>query len=104
MVVRRFPTPPLARGGAIPLLKIMYYVYLLRSAKDDGFYIGYSSDLRLRFQEHNNGEVKSTKYRRPLELIYYEAYFKKELAEERERKLKQFGSSYIALLKRLKLK
>lgn len=82
----------------------MFYVYLLRSIKDDGFYIGYSSDLRLRFKEHCDGEVKSTKHRRPVELIYYEAYFERELAEGRERKLKQFGSAYNGLLKRLKLK
>lgn len=82
----------------------MFYVYLLQSIKDDGFYIGYSSDLKLRFQDHNNGKVESTKHRRPFKLIYYEAYFKKELAEERERKLKQFGSAYNGLLKRLKLK
>ena len=82
----------------------MYYVYILQSLKDSRLYIGYTSNLRLRFKQHLNGEVESTKYRRPLKLIYYESYFKKELAEERERKLKQFGSAYVGLLKRLKLR
>ena len=82
----------------------MYYVYLLQSQKDKGFYIGYSSDLRLRLIEHQKGEVKSTRHRRPLELIYYEAYNNISLAEERERQLKNFGSAYYALLKRLKLR
>ena len=82
----------------------MYYVYLLKSKKDNRFYIGYSLNLKLRFEQHCNGKVISTKNRRPLELIYYESYFKKELAEEREQKLKQFGSAYAGLLKRLKLR
>jgi len=48
----------------------MFYVYVLKSKKDGKFYIGFTPNLRLRFQEHNDGEVKSTIYRRPLELIY----------------------------------
>jgi putative endonuclease len=82
----------------------MYYVYLLQSKRDEGFYIGYSSDLRNRFKEHVAGLVQSTRYRRPLELVYYEAYRSKHAAEERERKLKEFGSAYTGLLKRLGLK
>jgi len=45
--------------------------------------------------------VKSTKNRRPLDLIYYEAYSNKKLAQEREKKLKQFGSAYKELIKRI---
>ncbi|MFA5359563.1 MAG: GIY-YIG nuclease family protein [Patescibacteria group bacterium] len=82
----------------------MYYIYLLRSKKDNNFYIGYSSDLKKRFLQHNAGEVESTRNRRPLELLYYEAYTSKEMAENRERKLKDFGSAYNALLKRLNLR
>lgn len=82
----------------------MYYVYLLKSKKDNRFYIGYSSNLKLRFEQHSNGKVVATKSRRPLKLMYYEAYFKKELAQERERKIKQFGSAYVGLLKRLNLR
>lgn len=102
MVNHRSPTPPFAKGGAIPI--IMFYVYLLQSEKDKGLYIGYTSDLKLRYGQHCGGEVDSTKNRRPLSLIYYESYNKKELAQNRERKLKQFGSAYNALLKRLNLR
>ncbi len=42
--------------------------------------------------------------RRTLKLVYYEAYLSKELAQERERQLKRFGSAYTALLKRLNFK
>ncbi|MFW5884870.1 MAG: GIY-YIG nuclease family protein [Patescibacteria group bacterium] len=80
----------------------MYYVYLLESKKDSKYYIGYSSNLKLRYEEHQSGLVDSTKNRRPLELIYYESYNKKHLAIKREENLKKFGSAYYGLLKRLK--
>ena len=79
----------------------MYYVYLLRSRNDNGFYIGFSSDLQLRLLQHANGEVQATKYRRPLDLVYYESYGRKDLATARESGLKKFGSAYAALMKRL---
>lgn len=82
----------------------MFYVYLLKSDTDTGFYIGFSSDLRRRYQEHVMGKVDSTKHRRPLALIYYEAYSTQMAARDREEKLKQFGSAYVGLLKRLSLK
>ena len=47
----------------------MYYTYVLQSAKDDGFYVGFTKDLKLRFEHHAKGEVDSTKSRRPLQLI-----------------------------------
>ena len=103
MVNQRSPTPPFANGGAIPPA-FMHCVYLLQSNKDKSYYIGYTSDLRLRYQDHQEGKVESTKNRRPLQLIYYEAYSSKDLAQKREENLKRFGSAYKALLKRLDLK
>jgi len=49
----------------------MYYVYVLLSEKDKKQYVGYTKNLKLRFEQHVNGLVKSTKNRRPLKLIYY---------------------------------
>jgi len=46
----------------------MYYVYTLRSGKDDKLYIGSTSNLKKRLKEHKEGRVQSTSYRRPLEL------------------------------------
>ena len=79
----------------------MFYVYLLKSEKDQGYYIGYTSDLQRRFQEHLHGLVDATKHRHPIKLLYYEAYQGESDARERESKLKQFGSAYTGLLKRL---
>ena len=47
----------------------MHYIYLLKSLKDNGFYIGYSEDVFARFKDHELGLVKSTKNRQPLELF-----------------------------------
>jgi len=78
----------------------MFYIYVLKSKKDGKLYIGFTSNLRLRFQEHNDGKVKSTNYRRPLELIYYEAYKNEIIARKREKQLKS-GKAHVALKKRL---
>ena len=79
----------------------MYYVYVLKSKKDGDGYIGSTKDLRRRFQEHNNGEVPSTRPRRPFELIYYEAYISEKDARLRESKLKLKSRAYAQLRKRI---
>lgn len=66
----------------------MFYVYVLQSLKDNKLYIGFTSDLKRRFKEHNNGESKSTKSRKPFELLYYEAHKSERDARRRERYLK----------------
>lgn len=67
---------------------MFYYVYILRSQKDKQFYTGVTHDLRKRVKEHNAGKNISTSYRKPLKLIYYEAYILKKDAEAREKYLK----------------
>ena len=74
----------------------MYYVYVLRSKKDGQFYVGYTADLKKRLELHNRGKIESTKYRKPFELVYYEASLNKEDALHRERYLKTtYGKRYI---------
>ncbi len=79
----------------------MYYVYILKSKKDNKFYIGYSKNLKQRLFEHNRGNVESTRNRRPLELVYYEAYRDEEDAKTREKSFKNSGSVYNGLIKRI---
>jgi putative endonuclease len=64
------------------------YVYILFSFKDEQFYTGTTRDLKRRVQEHIHGKNTSTRHRRPLKLIYYEAYLLNEDAEAREKYLK----------------
>ena len=74
----------------------MHYVYLLMSEADGNFYTGSTADLKRRIHEHNSGRVNSTKNRKPLKLIYYEACLDETDARYRERYLKSgMGKKYL---------
>jgi len=79
----------------------MFYVYFLKSLKDDNLYFGSTNDLRRRLSDHNTGKVPSTKTRRPFELRYYEAYAKESDARGREAALKKDGRVLYQLKKRI---
>lgn len=64
--------------------KDMHYTYVLKSLKDKKLYIGRSDDLKRRIDEHKKGKVEATKYRLPIELIFYEAFKNKTDAIRRE--------------------
>lgn len=51
----------------------MFYNYILESIKNGELYIGFTSDLRKRLKEHNQGLNLSTKRYKPWIIIYYEA-------------------------------
>jgi putative endonuclease len=79
-----------------PVRPIWFYTYVLKSLKDNNFYTGVTTNLKERFKEHNKGLVSSTKYRRPLQLIYYEACLDKNDAHRREKYLKTgMGKKYL---------
>ena len=67
---------------------IMFYNYLLQSSKIKRLYVGYTTDLKKRLEEHNQGKVESTKPYMPWTLIYYEACLSEEDAKRREHYLK----------------
>lgn len=74
----------------------MYYVYILKSLKDNKMYTGYTHNLKLRFEQHNKGQVESTKDRKPLRLIYYEACLNRFDATHREKYLKTYhGKAFL---------
>lgn len=74
----------------------MFYTYVLKSKKDCNFYTGYTSNLKLRFKQHENGDIFSTRSRRPLQLIYYESCLNEEDARAREKYLKSgMGKRYL---------
>ncbi|MBS3922926.1 MAG: GIY-YIG nuclease family protein [Nitrosarchaeum sp.] len=89
------------QSGFDSLVALMFYVYVLKSKKDEKLYFGYTKDLRNRFLQHNKGLVESTKNRRPFDLVYYEAYMNREDATEREKSFKKSGSVYNGLIKRI---
>ena len=88
----RIPSPP-------PLGPMPYYVYILRSLKDDSFYIGQCDDLDKRMSKHFDGMSKYTASKRPLRLCYFEVFPSRSDAIKRERQIKQYKSKkYIQSL------
>ncbi len=64
----------------------MYYVYSLKCK--DGYYIGYTKDLKNRFKRHKSGGSIATRDRRPLSLDFYFATADKHKALKLEKYLK----------------
>ena len=78
---------------------MFFYTYALQSIKNKQLYVGFTKDLRKRFEKHNRGLNFSTKPYLPWKLIHYEAYLHKEDAKRREKYLKTSQGS--RLLKRM---
>jgi putative endonuclease len=78
----------------------MYYVYVLQSLKDKKRYIGFTNNIKVRLSSHNNGLVKSTKFRRPLTIVYRKSFNTKKQAQLREIELKKMkgGIQFKSLL------
>ena len=71
----------------------MFSVYVLRSLKDQRFYIGQTNNLEERIRRHNEGRVPSTKGRRPLILVWSESLDSRSKAVVRERELKNLKAN-----------
>lgn len=67
----------------------MFYVYFLKSTKDNGLYIGKTNNLKRRLYEHNLGKVQSTKSRKPLIILGYECCENQEMATKLEKEWKK---------------
>ncbi len=73
----------------------MHYTYVLKCA-DGEWYVGLTDDLDVRLHHHSQGAVPATKYRLPVELIYFEGCRSREAAASREQQLKTgFGRGYL---------
>jgi putative endonuclease len=79
----------------------VFYIYLLKSIKDKELYIGFTKDINRRIEEHNNGEVPSTKLRKPFKLIYFESYKSEKDARHRENNLKLRSRAFAQLKRRI---
>ncbi len=65
-----------------------YFVYVLRSQKDNTRYTGITNDLTKRVEAHNKGCSQYTKAHRPYKLIYSEELPDRVDARKREKYLK----------------
>ena len=68
----------------------MNYTYMVQCA-DGTLYTGWTNCLEKRLKAHNSGRngAKYTKTKRPVSLVYYEGFFTKEEAMQREYQIKQ---------------
>jgi len=65
-------------------------VYVLRSEKNDRYYIGSTNNLERRLEEHRKGSVRATSNLRPLSLVFQQEYETLREARRMEWKLKRF--------------
>ena len=67
-----------------------YYTYILRSLKDNKFYVGRTSlNPNDRLKQHNQRCVRSTKSRIPFTLVCFQEFETREKAILREKKFKK---------------
>ena len=78
----------------------MFFVYILQSSDSKHFYVGHTSNLQKRLDEHNLGNVKSSKKYLPWKIIYTETFNSKSEAYRRELKIKSFkgGNAFKILI------
>ena len=73
----------------------MHFIYILKSEKNDRYYIGSTGDVEKRLFEHNSGKTKSLKYLRPLKIVFQKSFLNENEARKIERKLKKFKNRTI---------
>lgn len=66
----------------------MYFVYVLKSEKDNNLYTGHTKNIEKRVAYHNSGRVKSTAKRGPFKVLHVEEFMTRSEARWREKKLK----------------
>ena len=68
----------------------MYYLYILKSLKDDSFYIGSTNNLTQRLKKHKQGLVKFTQSRLPIKLVHFEKFATLPEAHQRKLQIKKW--------------
>lgn len=70
-----------------------WFVYILKSKKDHGLYVGISQNPQKRLIQHNSGKTISTRNRKPFELCHSEASISLSEARQREIYLKSYNGA-----------
>ncbi|MFA6405102.1 MAG: GIY-YIG nuclease family protein [Candidatus Paceibacterota bacterium] len=78
----------------------MYYCYILKSQKDDSYYIGSTQNLKKRIEKHNRKEVRYSSSKAPFVVAWYAAFSSKNKALNFEMYLKS-SSGFAFRNKRL---
>lgn len=73
-----------------------YYVYAIKSLIKTYIYVGLTSSIEKRIDQHNKGQNRSTKAYKPFKLIYSETFNTREEARKREIYLKSgIGKEFL---------
>lgn len=69
----------------------MYFcVYILKSEKTNGYYIGSTNNIERRIREHNKGKSRYTKGKGPWIILYREGFNSLREARLREQQIKSW--------------
>lgn len=79
----------------------MYFVYILKSLKDNKYYIGQTENVNDRLNLHNHGLVRSTRLRIPFMVVKTETFDTRGEARKRENYLKKLkgGNEFHKIIK-----
>jgi putative endonuclease len=91
-IIKQGPLAHLVERRVCPdaLMKMQFYIYILKSNSTGIYYTGSCEDLEIRLKQHNSGIVRSTKNNRPWKLVYHEIFSTRIAAIRRERQIKSW--------------
>mgnify|MGYP003395422835 FL=1 len=69
-----------------------FYVYIIKSSKNNSYYVGCTKDIEARIAKHNQGAVYSTRSFKPWTRLYTENYQTLSEARRREIQVKKWKS------------
>lgn len=72
----------------------MFFLYILQSKKNGIYYIGSTSDIAKRLNQHNRGYSKYTKNKGPFKLVYKENYDTLSETRGREKQIKSWKKRF----------
>ena len=69
----------------------MFYTYILFSVPKEEYYVGQTNSINTRFDQHNTGEVTSTKHAKPWKIVTVFEFETRSQAMKLEKKIKKRG-------------
>lgn len=84
-------------AAVLPGLPVLFWVYVIESIESGKRYIGFTTDLMRRLEEHGQGRSRATRPYAPFRLIYVEGCTNEADARRREHYFKvSEGRRYLA--------